>query len=166
MPTPSGTNRKMARLNHVLPLLLSFSALGAAVSANGSSPTLTFPAGYSTASFNASAQPTAFTRTDFSENALNELWNMIGPVSTGPVTSTVEPTPEPSTYRQPDGNRFHGLVASNHPDLKDVKLPKGFKWGVSSSSYQIEGAAKDEGKGPSIWDVRIFMLITTLKTNR
>lgn len=34
-----------------------------------------------------------------------------------------------------------------------MKLPAGFSWGFSSSAYQIEGAAKDEGKGPSIWDL-------------
>ncbi|KAL5448673.1 hypothetical protein PMIN07_009293 [Paraphaeosphaeria minitans] len=140
----------------LLPLLCSLSALVSAQSVNGSTPTFTLPSGYRTASFNASAQPTAFNRTDFSENALNELWNLVGPVATGPVTATVEATPEPTAYAQPDANRFHGLVGSNHPELNGVKLPKGFKWGVSSSSYQIEGAAKDEGKGPSIWDVSVL----------
>ncbi len=31
-------------------------------------------------------------------------------------------------------------------------LPKDFAWGVATSSFQIEGAATADGKGPSIWD--------------
>jgi len=28
-----------------------------------------------------------------------------------------------------------------------------FVWGVSTSSYQIEGAANTDGRGPSVWNV-------------
>lgn len=33
-----------------------------------------------------------------------------------------------------------------------MKFPKDFIWGAATASYQIEGAAKEDGKGPSVWD--------------
>ncbi|GAW50227.1 MULTISPECIES: GH1 family beta-glucosidase [unclassified Nocardioides] len=38
------------------------------------------------------------------------------------------------------------------PDRPLPQLPPGFRFGTSTASYQIEGAASEGGKGPSIWD--------------
>jgi beta-glucosidase len=34
----------------------------------------------------------------------------------------------------------------------ELQFPDGFVWGAATAAYQIEGAARDDGRGPSIWD--------------
>jgi beta-glucosidase len=44
------------------------------------------------------------------------------------------------------------LAQPDHRDADHGGLPKDFVWGVSTSSYQIEGGVDVGGRGPSVWD--------------
>lgn len=35
---------------------------------------------------------------------------------------------------------------------KPLAFPKGFMWGTATAAYQVEGAAAEDGRGPSVWD--------------
>jgi beta-glucosidase len=32
------------------------------------------------------------------------------------------------------------------------RFPDGFRWGTASAAYQVEGAVREDGRGPSVWD--------------
>jgi len=144
-----------------LSLLLLSVLAGLAASQNSSSPlpTTIVPAPATAVSLDgtAVANPTAFTSAITID--VEDLWNLfVGPVSTATVNTTVSPTPVPTNELIPPP----GLYYSSFPSGQQIpmatkneswKFPSGFWWGVASAAYQVEGAVKAEGRGPSIWDV-------------
>ncbi|GIF52397.1 beta-glucosidase [Asanoa ferruginea] len=43
-------------------------------------------------------------------------------------------------------------IVEEATDAHLLRFPEGFRWGASTASYQIEGAAQADGRSPSIWD--------------
>ncbi|KAF2084589.1 glycoside hydrolase family 1 protein [Saccharata proteae CBS 121410] len=119
---------------------------------------------YSTKTFDASAASTFLPNNDFSNERLDFLWYQVGPVSTGPVTTTVSPTPESSASFMRPG-MFHPPVPDYYANLSHAQLPDDFVWGLASAAYQVEGAVKDEGRGPSQWDLMAHRVTNEVTDN-
>ena len=47
---------------------------------------------------------------------------------------------------------FSRMALAQVPSAKSLQFPTGFLWGCATASYQIEGAANEDGREPSIWD--------------
>lgn len=65
------------------------------------------PTGYKTNVYNVSAATTTISYS-YSDEELAMLWDQVGKVATGKITTTVSPTPEPSSYARPGS--YHGMV--------------------------------------------------------
>ncbi|MGA9671657.1 MAG: GH1 family beta-glucosidase [Terracidiphilus sp.] len=46
-----------------------------------------------------------------------------------------------------------GTSARAQGDKSVLQFPPGFRWGCSTAAYQIEGGAREDERGPSVWDV-------------
>ena len=103
---------------------------------------------------------------------VTDMWDLfVGPVSTiSSLNTTVSPTPVPSSELIPPPPLYYSSFPSGqqqpmYPKNESWGFPKDFWWGVASAAYQIEGAVKDEGRGPSIWDVLTHRVPNYVITN-
>lgn len=102
------------------------------------------------------ATSTPFTTT--LEISVDDLWDLlIGPVSSAATTMTVSATAVPASSLVPPPPLYYssfptGQQVFGRQKNESWSFPKDFWWGVAGAAYQIEGAVKAEGRGPSIWD--------------
>lgn len=63
------------------------------------------------------------------------------------ATIAVSPLASPASPTDMESQNSSGLAGST-----SRTFPDGFLWGSATASYQVEGAVKEDGRGPSIWD--------------
>ncbi|TFK32364.1 glycoside hydrolase superfamily [Crucibulum laeve] len=109
-----------------------------------------FPA--STQLTNAFFPPPGSVPRDFSPAGLERLWDVVGPVQPPPFTTTRVPQTPIVLPSAPPALYPSWFSPAPKDLLPNLKFPKGFKFGVATAAYQVEGAVKNEGKGPTMWD--------------
>ncbi|KAF7377506.1 Glycoside hydrolase family 1 protein [Mycena sanguinolenta] len=134
--------------------VVGISAASSGIS-TASSPTtsLTSSTPTSTSSSPVPFPPVGSIPRDFSPKGLEQLWDLVGPVEAPPFTTTRVPTSTKVILPSPPPPLYPSFYAPAPADiLPTLKFPPGFKFGVATAAYQVEGAVKNEGKGPNVWD--------------
>ena len=102
--------------------------------------------------WNPNATTTALdTSNKYGNAAWTALWENANPpnfTETGLFNTTVSPTPVPTSELVLPPRDYFGPTDCYY-------FPEGFMFGVSGSSSQIEGAAAEEGKGPSLMEILV-----------
>jgi beta-glucosidase len=60
-----------------------------------------------------------------------------------------------TSFLLPSCNTKTDADKKEQPDVSQKNIlafPKGFLWGTATASYQVEGGAKEDGRGMTIWD--------------
>ncbi|WWD17113.1 hypothetical protein CI109_101550 [Kwoniella shandongensis] len=118
----------------------------ATTNANAITPTRTGPIGSHTGS-------AIDFKGDYSDWQLEEFWDdWVGPVQEPPLRDTPCP-PQPYPLPEDPPHLFPDYLVSHPEDiLTKYKFPKDFLFGWATAAQQWEGAVKDGGKGPTVWD--------------
>lgn len=109
---------------------------------------------------------------DFSPTGLQRLWDIVsaflhflyiilndnlsslkvGPVQAPPFTTTPAAKLPIQTPASPPALYPTWFSPSPSNIFPNLKFPKDFLFGVATAAYQVEGAVKNDGKGPTMWD--------------
>nr|XP_019003140.1 uncharacterized protein I203_04177 [Kwoniella mangroviensis CBS 8507]OCF66601.1 hypothetical protein I203_04177 [Kwoniella mangroviensis CBS 8507] len=97
--------------------------------------------------------PTPIAFDDYSDQTLEQFWDdYVGPVQEPPFRITPLP-PQPYPLPEDPPTLFPDyLFTCPEKVLTQYQFPEGFLFGWATAAQQWEGAVKDGGKGPTIWD--------------
>ncbi|PBK66076.1 glycoside hydrolase [Armillaria solidipes] len=131
---------------------VAFATSATRISSSGISTAISTLGPTSIPTATASFPPIGLIPRDYTSEGLEQLWKIIGPVEPPPFTTTRVPSAA-VTLPPPPPPLYPSFYAPSPKDvLPDLKFPKGFVFGLDTAAYQVEGAAKNEGKGPTMWD--------------